>query len=300
MILRYGDAKMCPPAFRAERILNKRVKGVKEISTTVENTAFIGRFIEALGTDEPAVVQRKLGIPYQSAKNYLQGRLPASDVLIVISEKTGVSIHWLLTGNGTKWVKKGNEIGEESPVYLGEKEREIIQELALEKGQAFDEQVRDLVLEALKARDLVTDQVVGVDLVFFGREVPKLKSMRLWGEIAAGRPIDVCEEFETVLVPEEFFVSGRDNFALRVRGDSMIEEGILEGDIIICYQSPTANNGDTVVALIDGSQATVKKFYRERNQIRLQPKSPRHQAIILPPDRVTIQGIVTGIYRRTV
>ena len=187
-----------------------------------------------------------------------------------------------------------------APIYFGEKETEIIEGLAVESGRAYDEQVRELVLESLIAKGLVTDQVKGVELTFFGKEVPKLKPMRLWGEIAAGKPIDVFEEFETVLVPEEFFTHGRENFALRVRGDSMEDEGIFEGDIIICYESPVANNGDTVVALIDKDQATVKKFYREKGKIRLQPRSTRHDPIILSPDRVTIQGIVTGIYRRTI
>jgi len=258
------------------------------------------RLRDAFNGAKNVEIAKQLGVSEAAVRNYLDGRIPSAELLVLISNRTKCSIHWLITGRGSKWVNDSTDLGEESPIYFGEKEQEIIQDLALQKGRAFDEEVRELVLDRLKALGLVTDQVQGVDLVFFGREVPTLKPMRLWGEIAAGVPIDVFEETETVLVPEEFFTRGRENFALRVRGDSMEDDGIFEGDIIICYESPTANNGDTVVALIDGSQATVKKFYKERDQIRLQPKSSKHQPIYLSHDRITIQGIVTGIFRRTV
>jgi repressor LexA len=263
--------------------------------------AFEERVREAFAGASLTEIADKTGYKYHTLRNYLKAhRDIPPDVLIKLSDLTKCSIHWLLTGVGTKYISASILPKGESPIYFGETEQEIIQNLAINEGRAFDEKVRELVLESLKARGLITDQVKGVDLLFFGREVPTLKPMRLWGEIAAGKPIDVFEEFETVLVPEEFFVPGRENFALRVRGDSMEDDGIFEGDIIICYETPVANNGDTVVALIDGSQATVKRFYKERGQIRLQPKSTKHQPIYLLPERLTIQGIVTGIFRRTI
>jgi repressor LexA len=87
-------------------------------------------------------------------------------------------------------------------------------------------------------------------------------------------------------------------FALRVRGDSMIEENIQDGDIIIVASQKTADNGQVVVALIDGNYATVKKFYREPDFIRLEPANPQFKPIFVKtPERIQIQGVVRGLIR---
>jgi len=120
----------------------------------------------------------------------------------------------------------------------------------------------------------------------------------LLGVIAAGHPIEAILHNETICITRDMLARGR-TFALRVRGDSMIGEGILDGDFIIVESRQTAENGQTVVALIDGSDATVKRFYRERNGIRLEAANPRYKPILIkPPDRVNIQGAVIGIIRR--
>src|SRR6185369_14691864 len=92
--------------FVSEPHITQTCKRTQEISTNVETTTYIQRLKEALGTDEPAKVQRKLDISYQAAKNYLQGRLPAPEVLQIIARETGYSIHWLLTGDteSDRWV----------------------------------------------------------------------------------------------------------------------------------------------------------------------------------------------------
>ena len=88
-------------------------------------------------------------------------------------------------------------------------------------------------------------------------------------------------------------------FALRVRGDSMIDEQIREDDVIILQSQQTAENGQTVVALIDGSDATLKRFYRGRNHVRLEAANPRYKSIIVrPAERLQIQGIVVGVIRK--
>ena len=90
-------------------------------------------------------------------------------------------------------------------------------------------------------------------------------------------------------------------FALRVRGDSMIEENIQDGDIIIVSSQGTAENGQMVVALIDGTYATVKKFYREAEFIRLEPANPQFKPIFIKtPERIQIQGVVRGLIRSLV
>jgi SOS regulatory protein LexA len=120
----------------------------------------------------------------------------------------------------------------------------------------------------------------------------------LLGTVAAGQPIEAILSHDTVAVPKDMQLSGR-TFALRVRGDSMIDENIQDGDIIIVASQKTADNGQVVVALIDGNFATVKKFYREPDFIRLEPANPQFKPIFIKtPERIQIQGVVRGLIRK--
>jgi len=119
----------------------------------------------------------------------------------------------------------------------------------------------------------------------------------LLGLVAAGQPIEAVLAHETVSAPKNMIGRGR-MFALRVRGDSMIEENIQDNDIIIVSSQQTAENGQMVVALIDGNYATVKKFYREPDFIRLEPANPQFKPIFIKtPERIQIQGVVRGLIR---
>lgn len=121
----------------------------------------------------------------------------------------------------------------------------------------------------------------------------------LYGQVAAGAPIEAIQDQETVAVPEDMLGRGGHNFVLRVTGESMVDEQIKDGDYIIVNSRQTANNGEMVVALVDEESATVKKFYRERDgRVRLQPANPTMTAMFFRPDRVRIQGIVVGVIRR--
>ncbi|HKR12838.1 MAG TPA: transcriptional repressor LexA [Pyrinomonadaceae bacterium] len=120
----------------------------------------------------------------------------------------------------------------------------------------------------------------------------------LLGTVAAGQPIEAILSHDTVSVPRDMQGRGR-TFALRVRGDSMIEENIQDGDIIVVTSQKTADNGQVVVALIDGNYATVKKFYREPEFIRLEPANPQFKPIFIKtPERIQIQGVVRGLIRK--
>jgi SOS regulatory protein LexA len=120
----------------------------------------------------------------------------------------------------------------------------------------------------------------------------------LLGTVAAGQPIEAILSHDTVSVPRDLNGRGR-TFALRVRGDSMIDENIQDGDIIIVASQKTAENGEVVVALIDGNYATVKKFYREPDFIRLEPANPQFKPIFVKtPERIQIQGVVRGLIRK--
>lgn len=120
----------------------------------------------------------------------------------------------------------------------------------------------------------------------------------LLGMVAAGQPIEAILSHETVSAPRNMVGRGR-MFALRVRGDSMIDENIQDNDIIIVSSQETAENGQMVVALIDGNYATVKKFYREPDFIRLEPANPQFKPIFIKtPERIQIQGVVRGLIRK--
>ncbi|MFN8628004.1 MAG: transcriptional repressor LexA [Candidatus Binatia bacterium] len=119
----------------------------------------------------------------------------------------------------------------------------------------------------------------------------------LLGSVAAGAPIEPLENAESFTVPEEF-VRRQTTFALRVKGDSMIEDGIRDGDYIIVEERPNAENGETVVALVNG-EATVKKFHREKaGKIRLMPANERLAPINANAQDVTIRGVVVAVMRK--
>ena len=119
----------------------------------------------------------------------------------------------------------------------------------------------------------------------------------LLGHVAAGVPIEAVVSSETVAVPEDL-VGKRDTYALRVRGDSMIDEQIRDGDLVIIEDRKTAENGEMVIALLPGTEVTLKKFYRDNGRIRLQPANENIQPIIVDSDRVQVQGVVIGVMRR--
>jgi repressor LexA len=118
------------------------------------------------------------------------------------------------------------------------------------------------------------------------------------GRIAAGTPIEAIQTKSHVInIPAELLASG-EHFALEVRGDSMVEAGILEGDTALIKRTETADTGDIVVALIDDEEATLKRFRRRGASIALEPANPTYEVRILPPNRVKIQGKMIGLFRR--
>jgi repressor LexA len=117
----------------------------------------------------------------------------------------------------------------------------------------------------------------------------------LLGRIVAGSPIEAIEDRQEIDLAE-MFEAGEERFALRVTGDSMIDEHIAEGDIVICDRRAAVRNGQTVVALVGDGEATLKKFYREKGHVRLQPANPNYEPIIV--DDVKIQGVVVGVIRK--
>lgn len=118
----------------------------------------------------------------------------------------------------------------------------------------------------------------------------------LLGRIAAGQPIEAVANPETISLAD--FVRSKEVFVLEVRGDSMQDEAILNGDYVLVEKAKTAHNGEIVVALVDGTDATLKRFYREGDNIRLQPSNAAMKPIIVPAATVQIQGKVIGVLRK--
>ena len=118
------------------------------------------------------------------------------------------------------------------------------------------------------------------------------------GRIAAGTPIEAIQTRSHVINMPPDLLSAGEHFALEVRGDSMIEAGILDGDIALIRKSEAAETGDIVVALIDDEEATLKRFRRRGASIALEPANPSYEVRILPPNRVRIQGKLAGLFRR--
>jgi repressor LexA len=118
------------------------------------------------------------------------------------------------------------------------------------------------------------------------------------GRIAAGTPIEALQtRSHTVSVPPDMLGSG-EHYALEVRGDSMVDAGILDGDLALIQRNDTAETGDIVVALIDDEEATLKRFRRRGASIALEPANTSYEVRILPPNRVKIQGKLIGLYRK--
>jgi repressor LexA len=115
------------------------------------------------------------------------------------------------------------------------------------------------------------------------------------GRVAAGAPIEAVEMPETTEVPESL-LSGGNNFALQVQGDSMVDEGIRDGDVLIIRKQDHADNGQTVVAQIEG-EATIKKFYQRDGRVELRPANEELKPFVVPAEKVEIIGVVVGLVR---
>ncbi|MCO6436857.1 MAG: transcriptional repressor LexA [Phycisphaerae bacterium] len=171
--------------------------------------------------------------------------------------------------------------------------QEMADELGISKITVFEH------VEALLEKGMLTrrsNKARSLELTNSARlpdERPTL--LPLVGRIAAGRPIEAIETSDAVDL-EQLYNSRHPVGVLTVTGDSMIDEHICEGDLVVFEKRSNARNGETVVALINGEEATLKKFYREKGRIRLQPANSRYRPIY--PTEVDIQGVVVGVIRK--
>ena len=134
-------------------------------------------------------------------------------------------------------------------------------------------------------------------LVLAGESAAAGAELPLFGVVAAGSPIESIADEERVFVPASFLRSG-EHFVLRVRGDSMIDDGVHDGDLVVVQQARSAADGEMVVAMV-AEEVTLKRIYREgASQVRLQPANPALAPILIPAREVEVQGVVVGLLRR--
>ena len=182
--------------------------------------------------------------------------------------------------------------------------REIGERVGLSSSSTVQSHLKTLERRGLLRRDPTKPRaLVPADMVLRAvapsarRESgPETISLPIVGRVAAGVPITAAENLEdTFVLPASFVRRSSGSFMLRVKGDSMIDAAILDGDLIVVQPQPDANNGEIVVAMIDG-EATVKRFYREAGRIRLQPENRSMEPIYV--DDVTVVGRVEAVVRR--
>jgi repressor LexA len=154
-------------------------------------------------------------------------------------------------------------------------------------------------LEALESRGhLHRDSNRARSIQLSPNSAAGVQSVPLFGYVAAGRPIEAISNPETLQIPESFLPRRGHSYVLRVQGESMIDEHIQDGDYVVVESRESADPGDMVVALIDGENVTLKKFYPEGNLIRLQPANETLAPIVLDAARVKIQGVVVSVLRK--
>lgn len=135
-----------------------------------------------------------------------------------------------------------------------------------------------------------------IELVKFKTNWAQAVDLMLAGLITAGEPIEAVEDNERIAVPADMAPDPENSFVLKVKGDSMVDDGILDGDLVVCQRQNTADNGDIVVALIGNQYATLKRIYRENGRIRLQPANATMKPMYFK--EVAVQGVVTGLLRK--
>ncbi len=172
--------------------------------------------------------------------------------------------------------------------------REICEAVSLKSTSTVHGHLQRLEKKGLLHRDEMKPRAIEV-LGEEEPETPPVVTVPLLGEVAAGVPIPAEQEYLDMLPLPESFVGSGEHFILNVRGSSMIDIGILDGDMVVVRRQETADNGEIVVAMIDG-EATVKRFYRENGGFRLQPENAAMEPILT--DHVIILGKVTALLRQ--
>lgn len=176
--------------------------------------------------------------------------------------------------------------------------REIGKAVGLASSSTVHGHLDRLEKKGLIRRDPTKPRAIEILDTDIAANVPKSATVHIpvIGKVTAGQPITAVENIEEYLpLPERLFSEDDHVFILNVMGDSMIEAGIFDGDMVIVKQQPNAENGDIIVAMTEDYEATIKRFFKEKDHIRLQPENPTMEPIIL--DNCTVLGKIVGVFR---
>lgn len=173
--------------------------------------------------------------------------------------------------------------------------REIGEAVNLSSSSTVHAHLKSLEQSGLIRRDAVLTRAIRVVGTDQAPGPKRVVSLPLVGRVAAGKPLLAVEDIEDTFPVPKDFLAGGDGFMLRVKGESMIEDGIHSGDYVIVRRQNAADNGDTIVAMVD-DEATVKRFYKESDRVRLQPANPSMNPMYF--DAIDIVGKVVGLIRR--
>lgn len=281
---------------------------------SLEKNGIFTRIADALGTNSVKEIAEKYGISEAAVYNWQKGSVPKVEILADVADSTSTSIHWLLTGQGEKKVRKPltriadsvldkvdrHVTWDDEPVgrsvVFNSVAENVIDELARTQGKSFDRVIYDLVIESLEAKGLIN--TAPLESVKFIRADIEWVSIKLLGYISCGDPIEAIPNEDQLLVAKTFPGDPRHMFVLIARGDSMRDMDIYDGDKIICRTDVNPQNGDAVIALVNGDSATCKRFYPRGDEIALVPANPDYKTRTYPADQVVIQGVVEEIQRK--
>lgn len=172
---------------------------------------------------------------------------------------------------------------------------EIADGLGLSSQSTVHAHVENLQVKGFLTKRWNANRSIDLEL---GESAPsEVREVPLLGRIAAGEPLEAVEDLETIALPEHLLGRG-DAYVLQVKGDSMIDDHIMHGDYVIVEKRDAARDGEMVVALINKSEATLKRFRREGRKVRLEPANPRYKAQIYDEKDVNVRGVVVGILRK--
>ena len=172
--------------------------------------------------------------------------------------------------------------------------REIGRRFGLSSPATIHKHLKNL--EEKKIIERKWNRARAIDLIY---HEPKISAVEipLLGYVSAGKPIEAVTVQEGIAIPENMLGKSK-TYVLRVKGDSMIEDSVQDGDFIIVEEKNTANNGEMVIAMLNENEVTLKRYYREKDKIRLQPANQNLKPIFVQEEDVKIQGIVIGLLRR--
>lgn len=172
---------------------------------------------------------------------------------------------------------------------------EIAQGMGLSSASTIHVHVENLRLKGYLTKRWNANRSIDLSEPAFGAAL--VEEVPLAGRIAAGEPIEALQDVETIAIPASM-LGLHPTYVLQVKGDSMIGDHVLDGDYVIVERRQTALDGEMVVALVKGTEATLKRFRRYRNKIHLEPANPAYEPIVLDEKDVSIQGVVVGILRK--